>query len=263
LLTVVSSSDGITAGISGATYGIRFDNGGTFSSGMSTIHGVDASLTGSYQPIMINGSDVRFGTSATERLRITSGGNVLIGTTSTLPGSTNFNVLNNDAGPTFANNTSGQQSLLLWNKGTSGNNIFTEFHTESSITIRGSIDYNRASNVTRYNTTSDGNLKNIIGDSDKQKSIDILNSTRIREYSWKEDETNKTQIGVIAQELYQTYKGAVSKGSDDELFGTEDYKTWGVDKTAFTFHLIAGWQMHEQMIKELRAELDTLKQLVK
>ena len=79
LLTVVSSSDGITAGISGATYGIRFDNGGSFSSGMSTIHGVDASLTGSYQPIMINGSDVRFGTSATERMRITSGGNVSIG----------------------------------------------------------------------------------------------------------------------------------------------------------------------------------------
>jgi hypothetical protein len=223
------------------------------------VKGVGTHTTG-YASIQSFASDVTYDT----RLVLQeNGGKVLIGTTSTLPGSTNFNVLNNDAGPTFANNTSGQQSLLLWNKGTSGNNLFTEFHTESSITIRGSIDYNRASNVTRYNTTSDGNLKNIIGDSDKQKSIDILNSTRIREYSWKEDETNKTQIGVIAQELYQTYKGAVSKGSDDELFGTEDYKTWGVDKTAFTFHLIAGWQMHEQMIKELRAEVDTLKQLVK
>jgi hypothetical protein len=81
-LVVNSATDGISAGISGNTYGIRFDNGGTFSSGMSTIHGVDNTLVGSYQPIMLNGSDVRFGTSATERMRITSGGNVGIGTTS-------------------------------------------------------------------------------------------------------------------------------------------------------------------------------------
>jgi hypothetical protein len=80
-LVVNSGTEGISAGISGATYGIRFDNGGTFSSGMSTIHGVDTTLTGSYQPIMINGSDVRFGTGATERMRITSGGNLLVGTT--------------------------------------------------------------------------------------------------------------------------------------------------------------------------------------
>jgi hypothetical protein len=73
-LQVKSNSEGQTAGISGATYGIRFDNGGTNSPNMSTIHGVDASLVGSYQPIMLNGSDVRFGTSDTERMRITSGG---------------------------------------------------------------------------------------------------------------------------------------------------------------------------------------------
>jgi hypothetical protein len=81
-LVVNSATDGISAGISGNTFGIRFDNGGTFSSGMSTIHGVDNTLVGSYQPIMLNGLDVRFGTSANERMRITSGGDVLIGTTS-------------------------------------------------------------------------------------------------------------------------------------------------------------------------------------
>lgn len=80
-LVVNSGTDGISAGVAGSTYGIRFDNGGTFSSGMSTIHGVDSTLVGSYQPIMLNGLDVRFGTSANERMRITSGGNVLIGTT--------------------------------------------------------------------------------------------------------------------------------------------------------------------------------------
>jgi hypothetical protein len=189
-----------------------------------------------------------------------SGGNVFINTASSLPGSgTIFHVYSNDACVAFANNNTGQQVLLLWNKATSGNNLFQEFGTETGINGRGSIDFNRAATLVRYNTTSDANLKNIIGYSDKQKSIDILNSTKIKEFSWKEDETNKVQIGVIAQELYETYKGAVSVGSDESLLGTEDYKSWKVDKTAFTFHLIAGWQKHEQIIQELQAQITELK----
>jgi hypothetical protein len=89
-LVVNSATDGISAGIAGNTYGIRFDNGGTFSSGMSTIHGVDNTLVGSYQPIMLNGSDVRFGTSANERMRITAGGNVGIGNTNPFNGITSL-----------------------------------------------------------------------------------------------------------------------------------------------------------------------------
>jgi hypothetical protein len=81
MLQVKSNSEGQTAGISGATYGIRFDNGGTNSPNMSTIHGTDSTLAGSYQPIMLNGLDVRFGTSDTERMRITSEGLIGIGVT--------------------------------------------------------------------------------------------------------------------------------------------------------------------------------------
>jgi hypothetical protein len=160
------------------------------------------------------------------------------------------------------NSTSGSPVIQGWNKATSGDNKFIEFYTEGGGgTLRGSIDYNRAGGAVRYNTTSDSNLKNIIGDSDRQKSIDILNLTKIREYSWKDDKTNKPQIGVIAQELYEIFKGAVSKGSDNELFGTEEYKEWAVDKTAFTFHLIAGFQEHERIIKEQQAQIEELKAL--
>jgi hypothetical protein len=79
-LFVSSGIEGQSAGISGATYGIRFDNGGTNSTGMSTIHGVDNTLVGSYQPIRLNGLDLRFATSETERFRITSLGMVLFNT---------------------------------------------------------------------------------------------------------------------------------------------------------------------------------------
>jgi hypothetical protein len=196
-------------------------------------------------------------------MKITSGGAVFINTASALPGSgTLLHIDSPTAGPTFKNATTGQQSLMLWNAVSSGDNLLLEFNVNTSIAGKGSIDYNRASNVIRYNTTSDANLKNIIGDSNLEKSIDILNSTRIREYSWKEDETSKPQIGVIAQELYETFKGAVSVGSDKSFLGTEDYKSWKVDKTAFTFHLIAGWQKHEQMIQEQQAQIEELKALI-
>ena len=41
--------------------------------------------------------------------------------------------------------------------------MFARFFTEGTITLRGSIDYNRAGGLTRYNTTSDYRAKDIIG----------------------------------------------------------------------------------------------------
>jgi hypothetical protein len=173
-------------------------------------------------------------TAGAERMRITSSGALLINTTTLVGSDSRLNVYSGDGGPTFMNGNSGQQTFLLWNQATTGNNLWVEFHAGSSLGTKGSIDYLRSANLTRYNTTSDAHLKNIIGDSNLEKSVEILNTTKIREYSWKEDESNKPHIGVIAQELYETYKGAVSVGSDESLLGTEDYKSWKVDKTAFT-----------------------------
>jgi len=206
---------------------------------------------------------LQFATNNSLRMNITSGGILLVGgittTSAYLDGYISVSVPSGTApAACFKNLNSGQFVASFWSNDSSGNNIFQTFVTDSGSIIRGTIDYNRTGGVTRYNTTSDGNLKNIIGYSNKQKSSDILNSTKIREYSWKDDETNKSQIGVIAQELYETFKGAVTKGSDAELLGTEDYKQWGVDKTAFTFHLIAGWQKHEQMIQEQQALITSL-----
>ncbi len=181
--------------------------------------------------------------SGTAALSVAGGGGVVCGFQST-GGSTN-------------------ECTLNWNTATTGNNLFSSFLTEASGTVRGTIDYNRGAGLVRYNTTSDATLKNIIGDADGAKSVDILKSTRIREYSWKDDQTNKPQIGVIAQELHETFSGAVSVGGDkvevdEEGNETTRYIPWAVDKTAFTFHLVAGWQAHEKIIQEQQAIIETL-----
>jgi hypothetical protein len=231
-------------------------------SGAQTIEFADGSAS---TPSITNSGDTNTGiffadadtiaasTGGSERMRITSTGKCLFATTDTgLSG--DFSI---------AQTTSASACMSLWNTATSGNNLLIQFYTDGGAG-RGSIDLNRAAAQIRYNTTSDVTLKNLIGDSNCQKSTDILKSTRIREYAWKNDVEQKPQIGVIAQELYETYKGAVSVGgeyekTDEQGNITKEYKPWEVDKTAFTFHLIAGWQVHEKLIQEQQAIIKDLK----
>jgi hypothetical protein len=202
------------------------------------------------------GGFITLHTAATERMRIDSNGRVLVGTTSEWFGRKFVSESAGEAG-VFISNAAASGSLDMLNTATSGNNLFSSFYTEARgvPVTRGGIDYNRAAGLTRYNTTSDATLKNLIGDADGVKSVELLSTTRIREYAWKSDLDQKPQIGVIAQELYETFKGAVSVGGEKED-GT--YRPWGVDKTAFTFHLIAGWQEHQKIIEKQQAIITAL-----
>jgi hypothetical protein len=201
----------------------------------------------------------------TERLRITSSGVVRIGTTTELLTSANILEVSGTNGIGIkATGGAGSPCMLAWNSAASGNNTFAIFYTEASPSSVGSIDFNRASTLTRYNTTSDATLKNIIGDSSGEESVSILKNTKIRDYTWKKDSTNKVNVGVVAQELYEVFKGAVSVGGDIVSKDSEGndittYRPWGVDKTAFTFHLVAGWKAHEKLIQDLKTENDSLK----
>ena len=193
------------------------------------------------------------------------GGNVKIGTATELLSSANRLEVSGTIGIGIkADGGAESPCMLAWNSAASGNNMFAIFYTEASPSSVGSIDFNRASTLTRYNTTSDATLKNIIGDSSGEESVSILKNTKIRDYTWKKDATNKVNVGVVAQELYEVFKGAVSEGGDivsKDSDGNDitTYRPWGVDKTAFTFHLVAGWQAHEKLIQELKSENDSLK----
>ena len=89
----------------------------------------------------------------TERARIDSSGNLLVGTTSQ----------QNNAKVTANSATNTSSVFAAWNSTAAGDAQFIWFGTESGGTTRGSISYNRTAGLTAYNTTSDYRAKDISG----------------------------------------------------------------------------------------------------
>lgn len=248
---------------------------------------------------------------------------------------------NATAGVIASTTTVGAACYTGWNRATAGDNTFNVFLTEGGAgTSRGSITYNRGGGVVAYNTTSDGEQKNKLGAAPVDISRQLILTSPIAHYTWKEDPKGKPHIGPIAQELYASgFKGAVHVGGmvdvmepvyedvfedamqpvfedvygdlvenvfEDQfdeagarvgakLVGTkvvgqgvvgrrqigeqpikklvgkrqvgeqkvgERYDPWGVDKTAFVFHLVVLAQHHDAEIEALKAKNSALMDLL-
>ena len=157
-----------------------------------------------------------FGTNNTERARITSGGDLLVGTQTAGAGlgfDTKFAV---DAGSGEASvlktSNAGAYAQRLWNTATSGDNSFALFLTEGgSGTARGSITYNRAGGLVAYNTTSDYRAKDIIGPvQNPGATIDAL-----RVYEGKMKGATQSRPMLIAHEAQAHAPYAVSGVKDE------------------------------------------------
>ena len=211
-------------------------------------------IQGSSSPLVIGTASAQplvFGTGDTERMRIGSDGFVRVNNTGGLDGQ--FSSLTGSwyAGA-FANTDATITTVYSWNKATSGNNLFYQFYTDTGA-LRGSIDYNRAGNAVRYNTTSDQRLKeNIV---DAPSAIDLINSVKIRSFDWKETGFH-VDYGVIAQELNEVAPDAVSEGIDNED-GTIK-QSWGVDTSVLIPALIKTVQEQQTIINDLKARVETL-----
>jgi hypothetical protein len=99
-----------------------------------------------------------------QTMTLTAAGDLLVGTTSQITNEKLSVNTGNTVGVGVKTTGGASNSpFLSWNATTTGDGFFAAFATETSITVRGSITYNRTAGLTSYNTTSDYRAKDISG----------------------------------------------------------------------------------------------------
>jgi len=162
--------------------------------------------------------NLRVLTNGSERMRITSGGNVMVNLTSTsayLDGK--FNSFGNSTVPAacFKTESSSQFTTSFWNAA-SGTVTLQQFVHGTGQTLVGSITSNGTS--TSYNTSSDYRLKQ---DLKPINGLDLISQIKVYDYEWKSDETRA--YGVLAHELQEVIPQAVTGEKDAEQMQSVDY----------------------------------------
>jgi hypothetical protein len=162
-------------------------------------------------------------TTASERMRITSGGNVLIGTTA------------NDFGSRQVNNSATSYTFHSVRTGTGSEGHLVFSNANGAV---GSIFTNGS--ATSYNTSSDYRLKE---DLKEIKGLEKLSAIKVYDFKWKDNEFRMD--GVLAHELQEVLPYAVTGQKDDKEMQSVDY-------SKIVPILV-------KAIQELKAELEILK----
>jgi hypothetical protein len=192
-------------GISGGNSRLDFQINGT---NEAEIVANDAEL------IMAHNDILKFYTANTERMRITSGGNILAGKIVTGQVLTDGFEYSTDNYLSICNSVSANYSLYVANKGASGTRNMVAFYGTSSVV--GSITYNGT--VIAYNTTSDYRLKEDLKDFN---GLDKVSKISVYDFKWKSEESRS--YGVMAHELQEVLPDAVSGEKDAEENQMVDY----------------------------------------
>jgi hypothetical protein len=207
---------------------LRLEN----SSGSNGIEIAADSTTNGIRFYGLNNAPFVFAPNATERARITSGGDFLVGATATPSATVSGVMLRNpisSGASVFSSGTTNAASLIVF------------FNNNGQV---GRIDV--SGTATSYVTSSDRRLKeNIIFADDAGAVIDAI---EIVKHDWKSG--GHVRFGMIAQDLHQVAPEAVSAGDD----GEEIEKTWGVDYSKLVPMLVKEIQSLRARVAQLETK---------
>jgi len=179
---------------------------------------------------------ILFGTNATERMRIDSSGNLLVGSTSIVAAS--------KLGVAFAASSFNGFGL----NDTSATSGAGYVYFQSNGTTIGTIARVGATSAVAYNTTSDARLKSNVEDA--SPVLDRLMDVKVRQYDWTEGNVHQ-DYGFIAQELESLLSGIVTKGKTEE-------DIWQLDYSRLTPHLVKAIQEQQALITTLTERITAL-----
>jgi hypothetical protein len=236
----VDTSQNVGIGTTSPTNKLTIDSGATgtaasfkSSSVYSEISFKSGSSTTAY--IGVNNADILFEAGNAERMRITSGGTVLIGKTSSAFATSGIELF-----PTGElDSTASAQATLFLNRTTSDGSIINFYRQGSSV---GSISV--TGSATAYNTSSDYRLKENIAP--MTGALDKVAQLKPVTYKWKID--GSAGQGFIAHELQAVVPDCVSGEKDAvDKNGNPEYQ--GIDTSFLVATLTAA-------IQELNAKVD-------
>ena len=226
-------------------------------------------FTSSSSNIKLNGDVISFERAASgtanaaitfsESMRITSGGNVLIGTTSDLGGNNKLQV--SSAADTFlaiTSTTGAFTTRLNMYAGGGGSSVITQSGgTGVLYVVPTTAGVYMTSGATSWTANSDEKLKNI--NSNIDNALDKLMTLRAVNFSWKSDETKKENLGLIAQDVEKVFPQVIDKtklpSNQDEVV-IDETEYLGVRYTDLIPVLV-------KAIQELSAEITIISNKIK
>ena len=181
------------------------------------------------------GNDISFLTASSERMRIDSSGNLLVGTTSTLGKATITGANTSDLLALNTTATSGTATAIVYKDG--------------SLDVCGYVSMSATANTVTYVNSSDARLKTNPKDF---LGIDIIEKMKPKKYE-RTCNLGVEEIGFYAQELNEVFPEAVAIGDEDVTI-----KPWGIDYGRITPVLVKAIQEQQAIINELKARVTAL-----